>query len=63
MHALRERDLDFVVGTASATLVAFPDWRGARLLAAIARCTYWLLVLWAELNVSPRAATSRPYAG
>jgi ABC-type nitrate/sulfonate/bicarbonate transport system substrate-binding protein len=52
MLALREGDLDFVVGTASATLTAFPDWRGARLLAAVAQRMYWFLVLRADLNVS-----------
>jgi len=45
MQALREEDLDFVVGTASAALSAFPDWRGARLLAAVAQRMYWFLVL------------------
>jgi ABC-type nitrate/sulfonate/bicarbonate transport system substrate-binding protein len=52
MQALRAGDLDFVVGTASATLTAFPDWRGARLLAAVAQRMYWFLVLRADLDVS-----------
>jgi ABC-type nitrate/sulfonate/bicarbonate transport system substrate-binding protein len=52
MQALRAGDLDFVVGTASATLTAFPDWRGARLLAAVAQRMYWFLVLRADRNVS-----------
>lgn len=41
-----------MVGTASATLSAFPDWRGARLLAAVAQRMYWFLVLRADLNVA-----------
>jgi ABC-type nitrate/sulfonate/bicarbonate transport system substrate-binding protein len=45
MEALREGDLDFVAGSAHATLMAFPDWKGARLLAALAQRMYWLLVL------------------
>jgi ABC-type nitrate/sulfonate/bicarbonate transport system substrate-binding protein len=52
MQALHDRDLDFVVGTASATLTSFPDWRGARLLAAVAQRMYWFLVLRSDLNVS-----------
>jgi NitT/TauT family transport system substrate-binding protein len=52
MQALRDGELDFVVGTASATLSAFPEWRGARLLAAVAQRMYWFLVLRADLNVA-----------
>jgi len=50
MEALREGELDFVAGSAHATLMAFPDWKGARLLAALAQRMYWLLVLKADLK-------------
>ena len=50
-EALRDGHLDFVVGSAHATLLAFPEWRGAKLLSAIAQHTYWFLVLRSDLNV------------
>ena len=51
MAALRDGRVDFVAGPAHATLLAFPGWRGARLLAALSQHTYWLLVLRSTLNV------------
>ena len=51
MEALRDGALDFVAGSAHATLMAFPDWKGARLLAALGQRMYWLLVLRADLGV------------
>src|ERR1043166_1871420 len=51
MEALRDGALDFVAGSAHATLMAFTDWRGAKLLAALAQRMYWLL--------APRAAAAR----
>jgi hypothetical protein len=39
MAALRDGSLDFVAGSASATLMAFPEWQGARLLVALGGCT------------------------
>ena len=50
MEALRDGELDFVAGSAHATLAAFPEWRGARLIAALAQKTYWLLILRADLG-------------
>ena len=50
-EALRDGHLDFVVGSAHATLLAFPEWRGAKLLSAIAQHTYWFLVLRSDLNI------------
>jgi NitT/TauT family transport system substrate-binding protein len=50
MAALREGALDFVAGSAHATLMAFPEWQGARLLAALAQRMYWLLVLRSDLG-------------
>ncbi len=50
MEALRDNALDFVAGAAHATLHAFPNWKGAKLLAALAQNTYWLLVLRSDLG-------------
>ncbi|HLH23971.1 MAG TPA: ABC transporter substrate-binding protein [Chloroflexota bacterium] len=50
MAALRDGELDFVAGAAHATLQAFTDWQGAKLLAALAQRMYWLLVLRADLG-------------
>ena len=49
-EALRDGELDFVVGSAHATLLAFPDWKGAKLLCAIAKHTYWFLVIRSDLK-------------
>jgi ABC-type nitrate/sulfonate/bicarbonate transport system substrate-binding protein len=51
MAALRDGQLDFVAGAAHATLTAFPGWRGARLLAALAQHMYWFLVIRSDLGV------------
>lgn len=50
MEALRDGELDFVAGPAHATLNAFPNWQGAKLLAALAQNTYWLLILRSDLG-------------
>jgi len=50
MEALRDGALDFVAGSAHATLHAFPEWRGAKLLVALAQRMYWTLVLRADLG-------------
>ena len=49
-EALRDGELDFVVGSAHATLLAFPEWQGAKLLAAVGQHTYWFLVIRSDLN-------------
>jgi ABC-type nitrate/sulfonate/bicarbonate transport system substrate-binding protein len=49
-EALRYGDLDFVVGSAHATLLAFPEWQGAKLLAAVGQHTYWFLVIRSDLK-------------
>ncbi len=48
--ALRDQELDFVVGSAHATLLAFPQWQGAKLLCAIGKHTYWFLVVRSDLK-------------
>lgn len=53
MQALREGSIDFVAGPAHATLSAFPGWQGAKLLAALAQHTFWLLVMRSDLGVEP----------
>jgi len=50
MEALRDGALDFVAGAAHVTLAAFPEWKGAKLIAALAQKTYWLLILRADLG-------------
>lgn len=47
--ALRDGAADFVAGGAHATLVAFPGWKGARLVVALSQGTPWLLVLRADV--------------
>jgi NitT/TauT family transport system substrate-binding protein len=49
-EALREGRLDFVGGAAHAALYAFKDWKGAKLLCALAQHMYWFLVLRKDLN-------------
>ena len=53
MEALRDRRVDFVAGPAHATLSAFPGWQGAKLLVALSRHTFWVLVLRSDLGVRP----------
>jgi len=47
---LREGRLDFVGGAAHAALYAFKDWKGGRLLCALAQHMYWFLVVRSDLN-------------
>jgi ABC-type nitrate/sulfonate/bicarbonate transport system substrate-binding protein len=52
-EALRDEKIDFVAGPAHAVFHAFPEWRGAKLLAALAQGMYWLLVLRSDLAATP----------
>ncbi|MEK6602294.1 MAG: ABC transporter substrate-binding protein, partial [Candidatus Binatota bacterium] len=52
MEALRNEEFDFVAGSAHATLMAFPEWKGAKLLVALAQRMYWLLILRTNLKVN-----------
>src|SRR4051794_18152601 len=52
MQALRDGELAFVAGAAHATLAAFPEWQGAKLLVALAQNMYWMLVLRSDLQAS-----------
>src|SRR2546425_13317116 len=62
---LRDGRLDFVGGASHAALYAFKDWKGGKLLCALAQHMYWFLVLRKDLN--PRrgdlAAVKRPRIG
>jgi ABC-type nitrate/sulfonate/bicarbonate transport system substrate-binding protein len=50
MAALRDGGVDFVAGAAHATLAAFPGWRGAKLVCALAQRMYWFLVVRSDLK-------------
>jgi len=50
--ALRDGEVDFVAGAAHGALAAFPEWRGVRLLGALAQGMYWFLVMRAELGIA-----------
>jgi len=52
-EALRDGVVDFVAGPAHVALLAFPEWHGAKLLAALSQGMYWLLVMRADLDVKP----------
>ncbi len=52
MEMLRDGGLDYVAGSAHATLSAFPGWRGAKLIAALAQHMYWFLVLRSSLGAA-----------
>ncbi|MGE3150458.1 MAG: ABC transporter substrate-binding protein [Pseudorhodoplanes sp.] len=49
-RALRDGNIDLVGGSAHSVPAAFPEWEGARLLAALAQGMYWFLVMRADLN-------------
>jgi ABC-type nitrate/sulfonate/bicarbonate transport system substrate-binding protein len=50
LETMRDGGLDFVAASSHATLTAFPNWQGAKLLAALARHMYWFLVLRTDLG-------------
>jgi NitT/TauT family transport system substrate-binding protein len=50
--ALRDGEIDFVGGAAHGALAAFPEWRGVRLIGALAQGMYWFLVMHADLGVA-----------
>jgi ABC-type nitrate/sulfonate/bicarbonate transport system substrate-binding protein len=49
INALRDGAVDFVAGGAHTLLLAFPDWKGVKLIVALSQGTPWLLVLRASL--------------
>lgn len=52
MEVLRDGGVDFVAGSAHATLAAFPDWKGGKLLVALAQHMYWFLIVRSELKAT-----------
>ena len=50
--ALRDGAVDFVGGAAHGALAAFPEWRGVKLLGALAQGMYWFLVMRAGFGVA-----------
>src|ERR1700675_1517766 len=49
-EALRDGHADFVGGSAHSILAAFPEWRGAKLLGALAQGMYWFLVMRTDIG-------------
>ena len=50
---MRDGEVDFVAGPAHVVLLAFPEWQGAKLLAALSQGMYWVLVMRSDLDVTP----------
>ena len=50
-EALRDGAVDFVGGAAHGALAAFTEWRGVKLLGALAQGMYWFLVMRKELGI------------
>jgi ABC-type nitrate/sulfonate/bicarbonate transport system substrate-binding protein len=48
---MREGKLDFIGGPAFVALRAFPDWKGVKLLCALAQYAYWFLAVRRDLDV------------
>jgi NitT/TauT family transport system substrate-binding protein len=51
-EALRDGAVDFVGGAAHGALAAFSEWRGVKLLGALAQGMYWFLVMRRELGIA-----------
>ena len=58
MRLCGDGEVDFVAGPAHVILLAFPEWQGAKLLAALSQGMYWILVMRADLD--SRSAWLRP---
>jgi NitT/TauT family transport system substrate-binding protein len=52
IRALRDGTVDIVGASAHAPLLAFPQWRGAKLLCAQSQGTYWFLVMRTDLGIA-----------
>lgn len=51
-QALRDGQVEFVAGAAHGALAAFPEWKGVKLLGALAQGMYWFLVMHADLQIA-----------
>jgi ABC-type nitrate/sulfonate/bicarbonate transport system substrate-binding protein len=49
-RALADGDVDFVGAEAHAALCVFPEWRGIKLVSALAQGMYWFLVMRADIG-------------
>lgn len=52
LELMGDEACDFVVGTAHAVPQVFPEYRGAKLVAAVAQHMYWFLVVRSDLAVA-----------
>lgn len=52
-ECLRNRTVDFVAAPAHSVLAAFPNWKGAKLIASVGQGTYWLLIMNRKLGIAP----------
>ena len=50
LEVLRDGGIDFVGGSAHSVPFAFPEWKGGKLLGALAQNMYWFLVLKKDLK-------------
>lgn len=53
LSSLRDGEIDFAISGAHGVTEIFPRWQGAKLLCALSQGMYWLLVLRADLDVTP----------
>jgi NitT/TauT family transport system substrate-binding protein len=51
-EALRDGEIDLVGGAAHGALAAFTEWRGVKLIGALAQGMYWFLVMRKELGIA-----------
>jgi NitT/TauT family transport system substrate-binding protein len=50
LEVLRDGGIDFVGGSAHSVPFAYPEWKGAKLIAAQAQHMYWFLILRSDLG-------------
>jgi NitT/TauT family transport system substrate-binding protein len=50
LEVLRDGGIDFVGGSAHSVPFAFPEWKGGKLLGALAQNMYWFLILRKDLK-------------
>jgi NitT/TauT family transport system substrate-binding protein len=50
LEVLRDGGIDFVGGSAHSVPFAFPQWKGGKLIGALAQNMYWFLVLRSDLG-------------
>jgi ABC-type nitrate/sulfonate/bicarbonate transport system substrate-binding protein len=52
LEVMRDGGVDFVGGSAHSVPHAFPEWKGAKVLASLAQGMYWFLIMRADLKVA-----------